>query len=213
MVSGGQADDTPRQNLRYLANPSPTIRSIDMRLGFFSLACAFGMSTIGAASAQAITEKQILEALSLRATQADENAGFRNSRTFYYGERAITIEGPEQEVPSIDIRVNFDFDSIDLSNETRLSLNALGNALTNEVLVGDKIEIVGHTDGKGTDVYNQELSENRAAAVVSYLVKEFNIEPSRISHSGMGEGDLLITDDPESDLNRRVEVRNITQLK
>ncbi|MBI2967160.1 MAG: OmpA family protein [Bacteroidetes bacterium] len=49
-----------------------------------------------------------------------------------------------------------------------------------------KIEISGHTDSKGSDDYNMNLSQQRAAAVVKYL-SDKGIEPARIVPKGYGE--------------------------
>lgn len=47
--------------------------------------------------------------------------------------------------------------------------------------------VVGHTDSRGSSAGNQKLSEKRAKAVSSYLVKEYSIDASRITTSGEGE--------------------------
>lgn len=47
--------------------------------------------------------------------------------------------------------------------------------------------IEGHTDNVGTNEYNQKLSQERADSVVSYLVNELHVAPSRLSAVGYGE--------------------------
>jgi OOP family OmpA-OmpF porin len=49
-----------------------------------------------------------------------------------------------------------------------------------------KVQIDGHTDDQGNDVYNQELSDKRAASVKAYLVSK-GIADSRLSSTGYGE--------------------------
>ena len=49
-----------------------------------------------------------------------------------------------------------------------------------------KLNIEGHTDNVGKDEYNQLLSDNRAAAVKTYLVSK-GIDESRITSQGFGE--------------------------
>jgi len=46
---------------------------------------------------------------------------------------------------------------------------------------------VGHTDSRGSEAGNQKLSEQRAKTVSNYIIKEFSIDPTRITHSGEGE--------------------------
>jgi outer membrane protein OmpA-like peptidoglycan-associated protein len=67
--------------------------------------------------------------------------------------------------------------------------------------------IEGHTDNVGSDEYNQGLSEQRAAAVQSYLVGQ-GIAPNRITTSGLGESRPIASNDSPTgrQQNRRVEV-------
>jgi outer membrane protein OmpA-like peptidoglycan-associated protein len=50
-----------------------------------------------------------------------------------------------------------------------------------------KLKIVGHTDSDGADAANLELSKKRSEAVKAALVKEFNIDESRLQTDGKGE--------------------------
>jgi outer membrane protein OmpA-like peptidoglycan-associated protein len=52
---------------------------------------------------------------------------------------------------------------------------------------GHKVSIEGHTDSRGSDAYNQRLSERRAGAVKDYLAKRGAADPSRMSTVGHGE--------------------------
>ena len=87
--------------------------------------------------------------------------------------------------------MSFAFDSARLNNESLITLDVLGRALASPALKGQRIEIVGHTDAKGTAEYNEALSQRRAAAVVSYIVRNFKLNSSLISSKGMGERALL----------------------
>ena len=162
----------------------------------------------GSALSQSLSKADFIKAL--RPQSADKITGSRSVRNLIKG-RGITSDEEEEAVPSIDVKVNFALDSIKLDNETRLTLNALGSALQSKELADQTIEIVGHTDARGSDQYNDALSERRAASVVSYLVAQFQLSNSRISSRGMGESKLLYPNDPENDLNRRVEIRNVSQ--
>lgn len=70
------------------------------------------------------------------------------------------------------------------------------------------ISIEGHTDTDGSDSYNQNLSDRRAASVMTYLV-ENGIEESRMSSVGFGESKPLVDEksDADKETNRRVEFR------
>ena len=71
-----------------------------------------------------------------------------------------------------------------------------------------KFSIEGHTDSDGKDTVNKTLSENRAAAVVGYLV-ENGVDASRLSSKGFGESKPITTNKTKvgKTLNRRVEVK------
>ena len=152
------------------------------------------------------TEQDIIDAL-----QKPGGTGEFTKVRSLSGDRGVTVTGGEKAVPSIDLKVDFAFDSARLDNESLLTLDVLGRALSSETLKGQAIEIVGHTDAKGTLEYNDALSQRRAAAVVTYIVRNFTLDPSLISSKGMGERQLLDKDSPAAGINRRVEIRNITQ--
>ena len=174
-------------------------------VGFIAAAAAAWMAFAAGAHAQSIpTEKEIIRALSPRA------GGFSRTRSFS-GARGVKVTGAEKAAPSIDLKVSFAFDSARLDNESLLTLDALGRALASDALKGQRIEIMGHTDAKGTAEYNEALSQRRAAAVVSYIVRNFKLDGSLISSKGMGERQLLDKKNSESSVNRRVEIRNVTQ--
>jgi outer membrane protein OmpA-like peptidoglycan-associated protein len=70
-----------------------------------------------------------------------------------------------------------------------------------------RLEVVGHTDSRGSDASNQDLSERRAAAVRDVLVRD-GVNPARITVRGAGEARPLSTNDTPAGraMNRRVEV-------
>jgi outer membrane protein OmpA-like peptidoglycan-associated protein len=110
--------------------------------------------------------------------------------------------------PSIDLRVTFALDSARLSSEGVRQVNELGKALADSSFASYRIKLVGHTDKRGSDPYNDKLSRQRAEAVKEYLVRTFGITPARLLVEGKGKRELLFMGDDEEDhaLNRRVEV-------
>jgi len=80
--------------------------------------------------------------------------------------------------------VLFAFDKSNLSDDAKVSLDKLVKVLNS--YPDTNIEVQGHTDSKGSDSYNQTLSEQRASAVSSYL-KAKDITASRITIKGFGE--------------------------
>jgi outer membrane protein OmpA-like peptidoglycan-associated protein len=100
--------------------------------------------------------------------------------------------------------VLFAFDKSNLSADAKSNLDKLVKVLNS--YPDTNIEIQGHTDSKGTETYNQNLSEDRASVVSVYL-KDKDIKASRVSTKGYGETvpkyDNTTTDGRSQ--NRRVE--------
>lgn len=91
-----------------------------------------------------------------------------------------SIPGEEIEIEGIE----YDFNSDKLRPESMAILDKLYDFLVlNNNLV---IEINSHTDARGSDVYNLDLSQRRAKSCVDYLISK-GIDPSRIVPKGYGE--------------------------
>lgn len=90
---------------------------------------------------------------------------------------------------------NFDFDKYDLKRE---HLSELGKLDYNTI---KNVVIVGHADERGSDEYNQKLSENRAK-IVRDFIKDLNNKID-IYYLGKGKSELISTDQAK---NRRVEI-------
>lgn len=124
-------------------------------------------------------------------------------------QRGVTVEGGDSDQPlSVNLYVNFDFDSADLTSDARITLDQLGTALRDPKLGAFSFVIAGHTDAKGGADFNQQLSERRAGAVRSYLIAQFGIAAERLTAKGYGKSQLLDPDHPEDGVNRRVQVIN-----
>ena len=111
--------------------------------------------------------------------------------------------------PSVDLTVNFEYNSASLTPDARAVLDKLGQALTDARLAGFRFRIVGHTDGAGGEDYNLALSQRRAAAVRDYLVYRFNVAEARLESLGRGKAELLDPAHPEAAANRRVQIVNL----
>lgn len=101
--------------------------------------------------------------------------------------------------------IYYDFDKATLRPASFPELDKLYKFLKQNPKV--KIQIEGHTDSKGPDQYNLELSQKRSQSVVNYLVKK-GIKSDRIIAKGMGETKPLASNDDEEEgreLNRRTE--------
>jgi OmpA-OmpF porin, OOP family len=114
---------------------------------------------------------------------------------------------------TIDLRgVNFDFDKSTLRPDAIATLDEAVSVLRQYPDL--RVEVAGHTDSKGTDEYNQSLSERRAAAVYDYLTSN-GIDAGRlVGPNGYGESRPIApnsnddgSDNPEGRAqNRRTEL-------
>lgn len=102
--------------------------------------------------------------------------------------------------------VEFDFNKSTLRQESYSEVEKL--AIIMEQYPAGRMLLEGHTDNKGGDGYNMQLSFARANEVRNVLVQEFNIDPRRIEAVGAGEGQPIASNDTEEGraANRRVEV-------
>jgi len=106
---------------------------------------------------------------------------------------------------AVGFKINFGFDSADLQPDSLPYLDRVGQMMGLEQAQGKPIVIVGHTDGTGTDAYNQGLSEQRALTVGNYLHQRHGIAPERLQIVGLGESQPLPGLDALDGANRRVE--------
>lgn len=102
----------------------------------------------------------------------------------------------------------FDYDKSVLKAKYYADLDEVVNVMNKNP--GLKMDIRGHTDSKGTENYNQGLSERRAKAVKDYLVKK-GIARERLPKMGFGLTQPIASNltDQGRALNRRVELKPI----
>jgi outer membrane protein OmpA-like peptidoglycan-associated protein len=130
--------------------------------------------------------------------------------------KSLGLEGAlkelQAEVTAQEIKIDlsadvlFDFDKADLKPTAEGKLNHLLTVVNSKP--GSRIAIEGHTDLRGSDAYNQTLSQRRAESVRSWLVAH-GVAAGRISATGAGESRPVRTGNTEADhqANRRVEIR------
>lgn len=81
----------------------------------------------------------------------------------------------------------YDFNRADIRADAALELNKLLGVLKDNPSI--KVELGSHTDSRGDDDYNYELSQRRAQNAVRYLVRQ-GVNPLRITAQGYGEREL-----------------------
>jgi len=115
----------------------------------------------------------------------------------------------DSEPQALALNVRFAYNSDQLTDEALAQLTPLGQALNSEELAPYSFVIDGHTDSVGSEEFNLELSQRRALAVGNYLYANFGIDVARLSLTGKGESELYDTSDPESGVNRRVQIQAV----
>ncbi|MEH2524026.1 MULTISPECIES: OmpA family protein [unclassified Bradyrhizobium] len=132
----------------------------------------------------------------------------RSTRSLSIAERE-EIAAIVKDKPKIDLEINFDYNSADISAKSMPSVQALGRALTNNDLKGSTFVVAGHTDAAGGEAYNQDLSERRADAIKRYLVDKYGINGTDLVTVGYGKSKLKDPSQPMAEVNRRVQVVNM----
>jgi len=136
--------------------------------------------------------------------------------------RVDDMEGAVQPLnvkeSDIEVRIDlaadvlFDFDKADILPKAQASLKQAADVIREKARGPVRIE--GHTDGKGSDSYNQKLSERRALAVKSWFIQKEGLNNLVLTTEGFGARKPVApnkkpdgSDDPEGrQKNRRVEI-------
>ncbi len=194
------------------------MRNIVIALAALAVA---GLSSGAARAQSAVTDADLikdLQGLGSRSTVLDFNK--------MHDELLVKIQTEQSEqvrernayldyfanLPNFDVEILFDFNSDIIKPDSYRVLGAMADALHNPILLGDQFLIVGHTDAKGTREYNLELSQKRADAIRNALVSFFRVEPARLKAFGLGEEQLKNPANPDSGVNRRVQLVNLGPL-
>lgn len=104
--------------------------------------------------------------------------------------------------------VNFESDSTRLAEGSQQYLRRLAQVLADNHHLFERVQVVGHTDQRGTDLYNDRLSIRRADTILNALVKA-GVTKGQINAIGKGKTELLTQSMAPSALarNRRVQLQ------
>lgn len=125
-----------------------------------------------------------------------------------YPQTSPPAEAPAtSEVITLDDegQVMFAFDADQLTPAAEQRLRELLPKLNDPSVTA--IKVVGHTDGVGSDSYNQGLSERRASSVAAYLISQ-GVASAKVTSEGRGKAEAVADNDTDEGraLNRRVEL-------
>ncbi|HRJ35366.1 MAG TPA: OmpA family protein [Flavobacteriales bacterium] len=120
-----------------------------------------------------------------------ENVDIPKASGYKEYEKNVDLKKVEVGQTIVLRNIFFDYDKATLRDASRNELERLIKLLNENPTL--RIEISGHTDTQGDATYNQKLSENRAKAVVEYLVRA-GISASRLEYKGYGESKTQISE-------------------
>jgi outer membrane protein OmpA-like peptidoglycan-associated protein len=207
--------------VRFSAIKAMTVcAAFTMTAGLTTTFAIAGDGTVPAAQIiHALQPKPLTRGLSAGEPQIDQAAkakqdsflaSVRNRRT-----RSLSLDEREEIAsiastkPNIDLEINFDYNSADISKASMPAAQELGKALSNPSLKGSTFVVAGHTDGIGSDAYNQDLSERRADTIKAFLVQKYGLNSADLVTVGYGKTKLKDAQNPADPLNRRVQVVNM----
>lgn len=101
--------------------------------------------------------------------------------------------------------IEFAYDRAELTADGKQTLDQVVRFMNDQPEI--VLEVWGHTDAKGAEIYNLRLSQKRAAAVVQHLVNT-GVAADRMKSAGFGETRPLADNETEEgrERNRRVEL-------
>ena len=146
-----------------------------------------------------------------KAPPADAEGEEYRLESFVDSETASTTRDGDTETIALHSDVMFEFDSADVTGDAAETIaETAGTLRSRRVPEGAAVAVTGHTDGKGSDDYNQRLSEERAEVVAELLEEELG-SAYGFEVSGKGASEPVAEEGGEDDeearaRNRRVEV-------
>jgi outer membrane protein OmpA-like peptidoglycan-associated protein len=154
---------------------------------------AFAQTVVHYREGQSVDPQQVAQILSTRVVK---------TRSLRLLDQPGAADGANAK--ALSLPVHFGFDSAKVESSARPQLDALAAGI--KLLPStQKVVVEGHTDAVGSDTYNLQLSQRRAAAVKDYLVSVHGIDATRLKDVGYGEYRPIEGADPVSAENRRVQ--------
>jgi outer membrane protein OmpA-like peptidoglycan-associated protein len=121
---------------------------------------------------------------------------------------------PDIDQPTLVMHVDFEVDSFQLTAEAVRYLDALGTALSeSRVMRSYLYRVEGHTCSQGDARVNRQLSQQRAQAVVDYLVQHFPLLPEQFEVVIYGEDRPLVPHCTAAEQRKNHRVLIVNTLK
>ena len=201
--------------------PDTSALSLDLQMGGIVPAIPISNDTTppaglvsGLPGAPAATERNDLKVWPVETPRADAVTVHQDITAEVGGGTVAEGVGGAQGVVTVNADVLFAFDSAELSPKGAALVARAATILGTKADPGRPVQVIGYTDAKGGDSYNQQLSSARASSVTTALAK--NAQASRLSLRPEGRGaknPIAPNTTPAGEdnpagraLNRRVEI-------
>lgn len=155
-----------------------------------------------------VTESALIDALGVEAPKSDLGAtrGFKPSTQ---GGATSAVPRKPAGPGKANLLITFVTNSAALTNDSQSALDTVAKALQSDALAGLTFRVEGHADARGDAEANRKLSQQRAEAVVGYLVSKHGVLPERLQPQGKGATEPMNTDRIDAPENRRVTIVTI----
>ncbi len=156
-------------------------------------------------------EKYDVSVSSKGRTFQSEVVDLENTKKYQIVNKDIKLKSLKTNTSFILNNIFFGYDSANVKKDSELELERVIEMM--KVNATMNVEISAHTDDKGSDVYNNRLSQARAEAVVNYLVQH-GVAKERLTAKGFGKAQPSVPNDSDENRakNRRVEFK-VTKLQ
>lgn len=192
----------------------------------FVLSCSLLLGFQSVSSAELLSDTQIIDGLSGVRTRSlkpkpepslderDALSVLTNRGLKYVGDELDATAAAyditrKYNYPKMSFSIEFEFGSANIDQTSEQQLQLLSKALSTDGLKKNKFVLIGHTDAKGDEAFNVELSILRANAVKLYLTQHSGDTIGHLFAIGLGEAKFKNKTDPFSSENRRVEIINM----
>jgi len=111
--------------------------------------------------------------------------------------------------PNINVNINFKSNSTEIVESSYQALDVLAEALADRAISSKQVTIVGHSDQRGAEGYNMDLSVKRAKYIEKELISRNPVLQGKLLVLGKGEGNPLYEGNDENSFkfNRRIELQ------
>jgi outer membrane protein OmpA-like peptidoglycan-associated protein len=213
----GNWGDGPFAGYMQIVQPEGTLRSEDARVVLAGIQVSLGGGSRPAAAPPPSKEAPPAPAPAPEPALAlDDHDGEPGAMDVCpSGMMEIPDEGCQPTIELVDDRIvlgdiiHFEFDSPKIhAKSRRLVARVAAFILDHPEII--EVDLEGHADARGTDAYNQRLSEQRAESTRAMLVK-FGVDGSRLRPIGHGKRQLKVQTPLADRRNRRVEFTVVTK--